>query len=94
MGRLSLCQALMRFSSISTTVTSQSGHFAAIMAIVGPPTYPAPMQRIFVFGLVALIIHIPSGKVSFLIRQSRKFKVQDAKSKVQSFYTQTTRLIW
>jgi len=28
-------------------VTSMSGHFAAIIAMVGPPTYPAPRQVIF-----------------------------------------------
>ena len=25
--------------------TSMCGHFSAIMAMVGPPTYPAPMQH-------------------------------------------------
>jgi hypothetical protein len=35
-------------------VTSTSGHFAAIIAIVGPPTYPAPMQQIFMFNSLRL----------------------------------------
>ncbi len=29
------------------TLTVTSGHCSAITAIVGPPTYPAPMQQIF-----------------------------------------------
>jgi hypothetical protein len=33
---------------MSTTFTVMSGHFRAIMAIVGPPTYPAPMQQMFI----------------------------------------------
>jgi len=32
----------------SATVTVMSGHLAAIMAIVGPPTYPAPWHVIFI----------------------------------------------
>src|SRR6478672_13849038 len=40
--------AAILFSFKSTTVTWISGHFCAITAIVGPPTYPAPMQQIFV----------------------------------------------
>ena len=32
---------------ISTTVTVRSGHFEAIREQVGPPTYPAPIQQIF-----------------------------------------------
>src|SRR5712692_6138725 len=36
----------MRSPLTSTTVTSYCGHLAAITAIVGPPTWPAPMQRI------------------------------------------------
>src|SRR5216684_6302443 len=35
----------MRSPLTSTTVTSYCGHLAAIIAIVGPPTCPAPMQR-------------------------------------------------
>src|ERR1019366_9627699 len=38
----------MRAALMSTTRTSMSGAFSAIMAIVGPPTYPAPMQQIFI----------------------------------------------
>src|SRR5712692_6216478 len=45
MGRLSVCQAWMRSPLTSTTVTSYCGHLAAIIAIVGPPTWPPPMQR-------------------------------------------------
>ena len=45
-GRLSLSHAAMRPGLMSTTVTLISGHFAAITAMVGPPTYPAPMQVI------------------------------------------------
>jgi len=45
----SLFQAAMRPALMSTTVTRRSGHLAAIMAMVGPPTYPAPIQRIFLF---------------------------------------------
>src|SRR5580658_4670778 len=33
---------------MSTTLTSMSGALSAIIAIVGPPTYPAPMQQIFI----------------------------------------------
>jgi len=29
--------------------TSMCGHFSAIMAMVGPPTYPAPMQHTVLF---------------------------------------------
>ena len=32
-----------------TLSTSMCGHFSAIMAIVGPPTYPAPMQHTVCF---------------------------------------------
>jgi len=32
-----------------TLSTSMCGHFSAIMAIVGPPTYPAPMQHTVLF---------------------------------------------
>lgn len=32
-----------------TLSTSMCGHFSAIMAIVGPPTYPAPMQHTVFF---------------------------------------------
>ena len=34
-----------------TLSTSMCGHFSAIMAIVGPPTYPAPMQHTVFFFL-------------------------------------------
>lgn len=30
---------------MSTTMTLMCGHLYAIIAIVGPPTYPAPMQQ-------------------------------------------------
>jgi len=36
---------------MSTTVTVCSGQFLAIIAIVGPPTYPAPMQRMLLIEL-------------------------------------------
>ncbi len=39
---------------ISTTWKIKSGHFAAITVIVGPPTYPAPMQQIFFIGNIIL----------------------------------------
>ena len=34
-------------SSISITVTIIFGHLSAMTDMVGPPTYPAPMQQIF-----------------------------------------------
>src|SRR5690606_24310750 len=40
-------QAAIRFSFMSTILTVIWGHFWAITDIVGPPTYPAPMQQIF-----------------------------------------------
>ncbi|KAJ2643836.1 hypothetical protein GGH99_008489 [Coemansia sp. RSA 1285] len=44
-GRLDEFHAAMRLASVSTTVNSMSLHFKAITALVGPPTYPAPMQH-------------------------------------------------
>src|SRR5213078_3497540 len=41
------CRAPTRSALISATTTRMSGQCFAITAIVGPPTYPAPMQRIF-----------------------------------------------
>jgi hypothetical protein len=35
------------FSTDPHTLTLMRGQFAAITAMVGPPTYPAPMQHIF-----------------------------------------------
>src|SRR4051812_45812744 len=52
MGNSSEFHALIRFSSRSATVTWMSGAFWAITAIVGPPTYPAPTQQIFMGGSV------------------------------------------
>ena len=39
----------------STTVTFILGHFNAITAIVGPPTYPAPIQQIFIASTLSTI---------------------------------------
>lgn len=38
----------------STTVTFMSGHFKAITLQVGPPTYPAPKQQIFLITIMYL----------------------------------------
>ena len=43
----SLFHALILFWLISTTSNSISGQFLANTAMVGPPTYPAPIQQIF-----------------------------------------------
>ena len=48
-GKLSEFQAWILSSDLSTTVTLMSGHLFAITAHVGPPTYPAPTQQIFVW---------------------------------------------
>ena len=46
-------------SSTSTTLIFISGHFSAITDIVGPPTYPAPMQQIFlIFGVIIFLKYI------------------------------------
>lgn len=45
----------MRSTLRSTTVTRMSGHFNAMTLHVGPPTYPAPMQQIFVITILAII---------------------------------------
>ena len=47
MSNLEKNSQIILSESISTTVTTISGHFRAITAIVGPPTYPAPIQHIF-----------------------------------------------
>jgi hypothetical protein len=51
---VSLFQAAMRDIDMSTTATSMDGHLSAMTAIVGPPTYPAPMQQIFTILLFYL----------------------------------------
>src|SRR4051812_30081780 len=48
MGSVSEFQAAIRAAFISTTCTSIFGAFSAIIAMVGPPTYPAPIQQIFI----------------------------------------------
>src|SRR5687767_4608012 len=48
MGSVSEFHAAIRAAFISTTRTSIPGAFSAIIAIVGPPTYPAPIQQIFI----------------------------------------------
>jgi hypothetical protein len=45
MGNASEFQAAIRLSLISTTVTWILGHLLAIIAHVGPPTYPAPKKK-------------------------------------------------
>src|SRR6218665_1285064 len=45
-------QAAIRASFKSTTVTLISGHFCAMTAIVGPPTYPAPIQQMFLIFIL------------------------------------------
>ena len=37
------------FDERRSLFTSMCGHFSAIMAMVGPPTYPAPMQHTVLF---------------------------------------------
>ena len=39
---------------ISTTSILNLGQFAAITDMVGPPTYPAPMQQIFLIDLFCI----------------------------------------
>mmetsp|Transcript_32103 Transcript_32103/g.66396 ORF Transcript_32103/g.66396 Transcript_32103/m.66396 type:complete len:83 (+) Transcript_32103:1428-1676(+) len=46
MGRLGEFHASICFCERSTTQTRILGHLAAITAMVGPPTYPAPIQQI------------------------------------------------
>ena len=52
-GNLSEFQASILGLLRSTTVTQISGHFSAITAHVGPPTYPAPMQQILLTGCIS-----------------------------------------
>ena len=59
LSKLSLFQASIRSWFISTTLTLICGHFKAITAIVGPPTYPAPMQQIcFIFIFLYLYLKL------------------------------------
>jgi hypothetical protein len=44
-------QAAMRSALRSTTVTCTPGQRSAITAMVGPPTYPAPMQQMWRIGI-------------------------------------------
>lgn len=53
MGSLSEFHCLIRSLLKSTTVTVISGHFQAITLQVGPPTYPAPKQQIFLITIAA-----------------------------------------
>ena len=46
----------MRSWLMSTTVMRHSGQWSAMTAIVGPPTYPAPMQRIFLGVVMVLLV--------------------------------------
>mmetsp|Transcript_8818 Transcript_8818/g.16123 ORF Transcript_8818/g.16123 Transcript_8818/m.16123 type:complete len:110 (+) Transcript_8818:1395-1724(+) len=48
MGRVEEFQASICFWLRSTTQTRTLGQFAAMTAMVGPPTYPAPMQQIVI----------------------------------------------
>ena len=50
-------QAAILASFKSTTVTLISGHFWAITAMVGPPTYPAPIQQIFLIFIFIFILN-------------------------------------
>jgi len=50
---------------MSTTVILYFGHLWAIMAIVGPPTYPAPIQRIFLFIVIVLPLQCCHSSPSF-----------------------------
>lgn len=45
----------MRAWLISTTTTLMCGHLYAIIAIVGPPTYPAPMQQMEVILVIVTV---------------------------------------
>lgn len=47
MGKLSEFQAFILSILKSTTFICICGHFMAITAQLGPPTYPAPMQQMF-----------------------------------------------
>lgn len=55
MGSLSEFHCDMRSTLRSTTVTRMFGHFNAMTLHVGPPTYPAPMQHIFVMTILTQI---------------------------------------
>ena len=46
-GKLLVFQAAIFSGITSTTVTLYCGHLCAIIAMVGPPTYPAPIHKRF-----------------------------------------------
>ena len=62
-------------AEMSTTVTLISGHLEAITAIVGPPTYPAPIQQIC--NLYAVVI---MNKKSKKIKSDILFRNRQKKS--------------
>ena len=47
MGQARASQAAIWAAVRSTTQTLMCGQFSAMTAMVGPPTYPAPMQQMF-----------------------------------------------
>lgn len=61
----------MRSTLRSTTVTRMSGHFNAMTLHVGPPTYPAPMQQIFVTTILWQITFIYRSENSFYVSFDR-----------------------
>src|SRR5271157_101314 len=71
MGRLSLSHAAMRGALMSTTVTLISGHCDAITAIVGPPTYPAPMQAMCFLNFRFVICRFPPREFSYLLTDEK-----------------------
>jgi hypothetical protein len=68
MGSWSLFQAAILGSQMSTTTTSIDGHLSAMTAIVGPPTYPAPMQQIFTIFLV-YVHNLKEGKFNTYMKE-------------------------
>lgn len=60
MGSLLEFHCSIRSVFLSTTVTRILGHFKAITLHVGPPTYPAPMQHIFVITIILICDWIKS----------------------------------
>lgn len=52
---------------MSTTVTFICGHCIAMTLHVGPPTYPAPIQHIFVTAMVLCAKNVKTEKMYYII---------------------------
>jgi hypothetical protein len=79
----------MRGTEMSTTQTSIAGHFSAMTAMVGPPTYPAPRQHIFTILLSDCMWNMTITEISYV---SKHGSLQQEHSCYDVYYAQRLKI--